>query len=136
MSAVTDALRKRPRKIASIGAIALALSVVGVGLGASAAQARDITYVNAQMVPGDTARDSGMRARITGGTAATDLGLGITRLITYYPAPGYREVGSASGDNPFDVRLTHLAATTAHSKCFWSFGSVGGEAEMTCSYKN
>lgn len=130
MSAVTTKLSKT-RFMTGLG-VAAALGIGSLAIAVPAAQAATYTYADARSTPENQARSSVSYATISGGQAWASLGLGTTTLITYYPAPGYSEVGYANGSNPVKVNLGHAAAPNARSKCFWSYGGVGGNVDLTC----
>src|SRR5690606_31045444 len=75
--------------------------------------------------------------RMTGGSAYTALGFGTTTIITYRPAPGYVENGSATTNNPHEACISHGSASNASSKCYWYNSSVDldAKAEMYCSHR-
>lgn len=109
-----------------------ALVIGSLGLAVPAAQAATYTYANAVSTPENQARTSPTYSSIRGGQAWASVGLGTTTLITFYPAPGYSEVGYANGSNPVKVGLSHQAAPNSKSKCYWSYYGVGGDVDMTC----
>lgn len=122
----------RLKIVAGLGVTA-ALAVGSLAIAIPAAQAATYTYADARSTPENQARSSVSYATISGGQAWASIGLGTTTLITYYPAPGYSEVGYAKGSNPVKVNLGHESAPNARSKCFWSYGGVGGNVDLTCS---
>lgn len=124
------------RRLSMAALATLAATVVAAGVVAPAAQAASYTYANAISTAEGVARDSGIQAVISGGTAKLSVTFGQSWIVTYRPAPGYSEIGFAVGDNPQVVRLGHQDANNVHSKCYWSFPSVGGTAELTCTYTN
>lgn len=120
------------QKLAVRLGVVAALAVSSLALAVPAAQAATYTYADAKSTPENQARTGGPYATVSGGQAWTLLGLGITAIITYYPAPGYREVGYADGNNPVKVNLSHARESNARSKCYWNFYNVGGTADLTC----
>lgn len=119
----------------SLGLVGLAAAIcVGAAITAPAAQAASVTYANDQLTSHGVARTSNQLPSIVGGTARVSIGFGWTSVETFSPAPGYTTYGYGSGDSPATVRMTHLRASNAYSKCLWFYSnSIGGEASLTCT---
>lgn len=124
----TRSTQKLVTRLGIVGALVIA----SLGLAVPAAQAATYTYANAISTPENQARISPSYSSVRGGQAWASIGHGTTTLITFYPAPGYREVGYADGNNPVKVNLGHVAEPNAKSKCYWSYYGVGGNVDMTC----
>jgi hypothetical protein len=120
---------KRIGQVVIVSMWATVLLVIAV----PAANAASFKYASNVSTPEYQARYSGQRSSVTGGKVSVALGVAATQtIITYYPAPGYSEVGHASGAAPHDVYLWHQRARNSRSKCYWSWNSVGGSADLNC----
>lgn len=92
-------------------------------------------YVSGASVTNGVSRSTGPKPRMTGGSAYTVLGFGTTTIITYRPAPGYVEIGSATTNNPHEAYISHGSASNASSKCYWYNSSVDLAAKAEMMYR-
>lgn len=128
------------RKSAYVYARASLIAAIGTGLaltGVTVAQAATYTYVNNVLAPENQVYQSGNRASISGGYAATtplsaDGGPVTVTLETYRPYPGYVSLSYNTGS---EVRTTHATFANASQQCVWSWPFEGGSIgslEFTC----
>lgn len=115
-----------------VAALVAALTVIVSSIAIPAANAASHKYAKAVPTSNGTPRYSGYRASITGGKAVVRTGGGTVTVITYHPAPGYSEVASATTGSPYAATLSHRREKSAHSKCYWMWGSVGGKLDLNC----
>lgn len=121
------------KKIPVIAA-ALAMSVLILGPSVSA-QAATYTYANDARLASGAEIDSGTRPTISGGSVQVVLGISVTQYIkTYYPAPGYVEIGKNVTGAGQVGNLTHERVKNATSGCGW-YDSGGGVASITCKMR-
>jgi hypothetical protein len=119
------------------GVIAMVASGLALS-GTAVAQAASYTYASNKSASQNQTFDSGNRASISGGYAATepfsaDGAQAIVTLDTYRPAPGYQSISFNTGGG--SVSVIHAATTNVHQKCFWYWPYSGaniGNLDLTC----
>lgn len=109
-----------------------ALALVFGGIALPAANASSYKYANSVATANGTPRYSGYRASITGGKVVVHCCGGSVTVITYHPAPGYSQVASATTGMPYAAYMSHRRERSAHSKCYWQWGSVTGKLDLNC----
>lgn len=108
----------------------VAVAVLFWSLVGPAAQAASYRYANDVVTPNGQARYSGLRAQLNGGKIEANVWVGTVVVISYNPAPGYVQHGSASAHK--QVTLSHSMRTNAYSRCYWTIPGSGGEARLSC----
>lgn len=118
------------RLICSFAVLAVFTATVITVLPAS--MAASFKYARNVATKSGSPKYSGYRASINGGKAVVRAGAGDITIVTYHPAPGYREVARVSTSMPYVANLSHARERQAHSKCFWRWGNLEGKLRMEC----
>ena len=101
-------------------------------MAAPAAHAANITYVNNLSTAEGVVRQSKLQSTLTGGNSSTYTAA-TSYIVSFNPAPGYREHGSAASTG--SAKLSHPRVSNAYSKCYWYLAGRGGSTTMSCSAK-